>query len=459
MRAPAQGIETRLRGVLLIALPVIWLLSGLVSVYLARAEVNELFDTRQVTMARLLMSSLPFDKAPVELPPILPFPPLGELGYAELQDQMVAVWDGAGHLRMADREGRLFPPTAGGTGFYEAEFGGEPWRLYTQHDESTGWRVTVGQRLGERQALMLDASLTPLIPWLLALPLLLLANASVIRRALQPVRAITDEMAARRADDLRPLPSSDVPLELRPLMAAGNALLGRIADLRQREKRFTDCAAHELRTPIAALRLRWDAVRAKPVVSSADVQSLGDSIARVTRLTGQLLDLARAEDRVDVFTPVVIDWQASISGAVGDCLAQAEAAGVEIECDWPEAGPGAAWPLNGDADQIQMLLRNLIDNAIRHSPKGAHIRIVVGTDSLAVIDHGSGISEEAMGRLGERFYRVTGDTTTGTGLGLAIVSEIARVHGLAVAYATTPGGGLTVSLRRKPQPATEAAVT
>ncbi|MFZ4499711.1 MAG: ATP-binding protein, partial [Burkholderiales bacterium] len=320
------------------------------------------------------------------------------------------------------------------------------------HDESSGWHVTVGQRLGERDELMLDASLTPLIPWLLALPLLLLANASVIRRALQPIRAITAEMVARRPDDLRPLGSDDLPAELMPMMSAGNALLQRIADLRQREKRFTDCAAHELRTPIATLRLQWDAVRAKPAVSSADVQSLGDSIARVARLTGQLLDLARAEDRVASAAPAVIDWQTSIALVVSDCLAYAEAAGVEIGCDWPEAGPGAAWPLHGDADQMQMLLRNLLDNAIRYSPEGAEIRIVVGTDGLAVVDHGMGVSEEAMARLGGRFYRVAGDHTGGTGLGLAIVTEIARVHGLAVTYAMTPGGGLTVSLRRQPQP-------
>ncbi|MFZ4499741.1 MAG: hypothetical protein ACOYMX_08550, partial [Burkholderiales bacterium] len=121
-----DGIESRLRRVLLIGLPVIWLVSGGVSVYLAHGEVDELFDTRQVTMARLLMSSLPFDKAPGELPPILPFPPISELGHAQLEDQMVAIWDGVGRLRLADREGRLFPQTPHRTGFYEAEFGGEP---------------------------------------------------------------------------------------------------------------------------------------------------------------------------------------------------------------------------------------------------------------------------------------------------------------------------------------------
>ena len=445
-----DGIESRLRRVLLFGLPVIWLVSGAVSLYLARAEVDELFDTRQVTMARLLMSSLPIEAAPKDLPPVLPFPPLSELGHAQLEDQMVSVWDGSGRLRIADREGRLFPQTPHRTGFYAGELGGEPWRLYTLHDMSSGWHVTVGQRLGERDQLILDASMTPLLPWLMALPLLLLANAGVIRRALQPIRAITTELATRRADDLRPLPSDDLPDELRPLMSAGNALLQRIAELRQRERRFTDCAAHELRTPIAALRLQWDALRARPVVSPDDLKVLGEGIARVSRLTAQLLDLTRAEDRLGIAAPVRIDWQALVAGVVTDCLPQAEAAGVEVVCRWPAQGVAAAWPLEGDADQLQMLLRNLLDNAIRHSPRSAEVEIDVGSHTLAVVDHGSGVPDEALEHLGERFYRVTGDATPGTGLGLAIVGQIARVHGLSVAYTATPGGGLSVTLRSRP---------
>jgi len=460
MAARPDGIESRLRRVLLFGLPVIWLVSGAVSLYLAREEVDELFDTRQVTMARLLMSSLPIEAAPHDLPPVMPRPPISELGHAQLEDQMVAVWDRDGQLRIADREGRLFPQTPHVNGFYAGELGGEPWRLYTLHDASSGWHVTVGQRLSERDRLILDASLTPLLPWLLALPLLLLANAGVIRRALDPIRAITAEMAGRRADDLRPLPSDDLPAELLPLMSAGNALLQRIAELRQRERRFTDCAAHELRTPIAALRLQWDALRAKPMVSSDDLQSLGEGIARVSRLTGQLLDLTRAEDRMGLENISPIDWQALVATVVGDCLPQAEAAGVEVACKWPAAGPGAAWPLQGDADQLQMLLRNLLDNAIRHSPRGSEVVIELAGDSLAVFDHGAGVSPEAMQRLGERFYRVAGDNTAGTGLGLAIVGQIARVHGLEVRYAATPGGGLTVHLcPRVAGEAREAQVT
>jgi len=458
MASRPDGIESRLRRVLLFGLPVIWLVSGAVSLYLAREEVDELFDTRQVTMARLLMSSLPVEAAPKDLPPVLPFPPLSELGHAQLEDQMVSVWDGSGRLRIADREGRLFPQTPHRTGFYAGELSGEPWRLYTLHDMSSGWHVTVGQRLSERDRLILDASLTPLLPWLLALPLLLLANALVIRRALQPIRAITAEMVARRPDDLRPLASDDLPTELLPMMSAGNALLQRIAELRQRERRFTDCAAHELRTPIAALRLQWDALRARTSVSPADLQALGEGIARVSRLTAQLLDLTRAEDRLDLAAPARIDWSALVAGAVGDCLTQAETAGVEVVCKWPVSGPAAAWPLQGDADQLQMLLRNLLDNAIRHSPRDAEVSIVIAADSLAVIDHGSGVPPEALHSLGERFYRVAGDATAGTGLGLAIVGQIARVHGLEVAYAPTPGGGLTVTLRPRPPNATASGV-
>jgi len=457
MASRPDGIESRLRRVLLIGLPVIWLVSGAVSLYLAREEVDELFDTRQVTMARLLMSSLPVEAAPKDLPPVLPFPPLSELGHAQLEDQMVSVWDGSGRLRIADREGRLFPQTPHRTGFYAGELGGEAWRLYTLHDMSSGWHVTVGQRLGERDQLILDASMTPLLPWLMALPLLLLANAGVIRRALQPIRAITAELSARRADDLRPLPSDDAPAELAPLLSAGNALLQRIAELRQRERRFTDCAAHELRTPIAALRLQWDALRARPVVSPDDLKVLGEGIARVSRLTAQLLDLTRAEDRLGIAAPARIDWQALVAEVVTDRLPQAEAAGVDIVCRWPAQGAAAAWPLEGDAEQLQMLLRNLLDNAIRHSPRSSEVEIDVGSQTLAVVDRGSGVPAEALEHLGERFYRVAGDTTPGTGLGLAIVGQIARVHDLAVAYTATPGGGLTATLRSRLPQSTEDA--
>ncbi|MBU3694445.1 MAG: two-component sensor histidine kinase [Rhodocyclaceae bacterium] len=441
-----DGIERRLRRVLLLGLPAVWLVSGVASAFLARLEVDELFDTRQVTMARVMMASLPveeMDDHPHALPP-MPAPSL--LGRAQLEDEMIAVWDRAGRVRIADRGGRMFPRTPARNGFYEAEFGAEPWRLYTLYDAPSGWQVTVGQRLAERNELMLDASATPLIPWLLALPLLLLANASVIRRSLRPIQAITAEMSARRADDLRPLPSEAVPEELRPLMMAGNALLGRIAGLRQRERRFTDCAAHELRTPIAALRLQWDRLRKRPSIVPADLDTLGEGIERMSRLTSQLLELSRAEDRTAISTPVAIDWPTLVAQVTSECLPQAQNRAVELVCNWPTAGTGSAWPLAGDADLMQILLRNLVDNAIRHSPRASEVVLDLRPAGLAVIDHGSGVAPEALAHLGERFFRVEGDTTPGTGLGLAIVGQIARLHRLAVHYRATPGGGLTVEL-------------
>ena len=198
--------------------------------------------------------------------------------------------------------------------------------------------------------------------------------AWAVRQALAPVRALAVELQARSADDLRLVPISHAPQELQPLLAAMNGLFGRIGATLARERRFTADAAHELRTPLAVLRAQWDVVRRstnEPERRQAETR-LAVGLDRMDRLVTQMLALSRLESTDRLPRQVPVGWAALVEQAMSDVLALAERRRIELGCEWPADGT-PAFPLQGDADLLAVLLRNLLDNAIRHAPEGSTV--------------------------------------------------------------------------------------
>jgi signal transduction histidine kinase len=307
--------------------------------------------------------------------------------------------------------------------------------------------IQVAQPLAVREARAARLAGRMLIALALVLPILAALIWFAVGRSLQPVDRLAREVQARPGGELARLPTEGLPGEIQPLVSALNTLLRRAEDAREHERAFIADAAHELRTPLTALRLQLDHLANAPEAQRhAAIESLGEGITRAARLVEQLLAMARSQSspssaRSDVNL-------ADIAGAVvAELLPLADARRVEIGVTSP-----APVTLRADADAIHTLARNLVDNAIRHSPEGGHVEIGVSQEAgaaiLEVTDEGKGIRPADRARAFERFHRLKGAPSGGSGLGLAIVRSVAESHSGTVELLDGPGGrGLRVRVR------------
>jgi two-component system sensor histidine kinase QseC len=443
-------LQRRLLLLLLVGAPLIWALAVGFALWRARFEINELFDTQQVRLAQQVAAMLPSAPLDAVLRPPPPLPAAS--GAAELDDLSIAVWSERGELLLADREGVALPFDAKAAGFVDLELGGASWRVYYLPGNGP-WRVAVGQDAKERREVLRDLLASQLLPWLLMLPVLLAVMAAAVRRGLRPVREIARQVQQRRADSLAPLDPAAAPSELRPLLAAMNDLFARIAQALEHERRLTADAAHELRTPLAALLAQWEAAqRAAGDAERRHAQAqIGAGIERLSRLVEQLLALAGAESRGEPVFTAAVDWHRVVERALSDCLPLLDAAGSEVSVAWPQQG--APLPLAGDEALLATLLRNLIDNALRYGPPRSPVNVRFVANALIVEDQGPGLAEEQRARLGDRFYRPAGQAQAGSGLGISIVRRIADMHGLQARFENrVDGAGLRVTVSRH-QPA------
>ena len=442
-----MSLQRRLLIYLLLCAPLVWAAALAVSATRARTEVNELFDTEVIRLARQVQATLSGLQRPGQ-----PLPPSGADGDADLGDLAIAVWNPQGQRLLVDREGVQLPFRAQATGFVDLAVAGEAWRVYYLQAPTGEWLVAAGQRVHERDELVWDLIGSQLLPWLLVLPVLLLAMAWAVRQAMAPVRALAGELARRSADDLQPVPAAASPAELQPLLAAMNGLFTRIETTLARERRFTADAAHELRTPLAVLRAQWDLARhARSEAERRKAEDrLGAGLDRLDRLVSQMLVLARVDASTGLPQAQPVAWPALVEQVMSDLLPLAERRHIELACEWPPEGR-PAWPLQGDAGLLAVLLRNLLDNAARYAPEHSTVTLRLFEQGLEVANEGPPLSPEVLATLGQRFHRREGQLESGSGLGLSIAARIAALHGLSLQHGAGPGGqGVAVTLGATP---------
>ncbi|WP_457332974.1 ATP-binding protein [Rhizobacter sp. P5_C2] len=322
---------------------------------------------------------------------------------------------------------------------------GMPWRTYTQQSARSAARVTLIRSghavsilfaLGERGILIL--------PLLISLPFLVLPAWWSVRLALRPWRRFSQEIETRSPGDLAPLRFGSAYRELRPVADAVNTLLARVAASLARERSFIADAAHELRTPLAAMRINVEALQAhRGDARDAELlDGLVRSGERASRLVAQLLGLMRSDSgRTQVarlsLDELVQDRLAALSGL-------ATQRGVELELACAER-----CEIEAEREGLTSLVDNLVENAIKYSPAGSTVSVRVGADaSLVVEDAGPGIAADWRERVFDRFFRVPDQAQPGSGLGLAIVKSVADRHGATVELADGVGGrGLRVTVR------------
>ena len=314
-----------------------------------------------------------------------------------------------------------------------------PWRIYTHVTEEG--IVQVGQAVATRDALARNLSISVLMPMLILIPLLAVLVAWVLKRGLAPLHETSHRVSDRDASRLDPLPTDNVPQELLPLIEQINALLARLEGALDAQRRFLADAAHELRSPVAALALQVQlAERAHSAAARATAfEELARGVERARRLVQQLMDFARLEPGVQPapFQPVNLARLAR--EVVGGYAPRAERQDVDLGAE----APAAAW-MSGTEAELRSLLENLVDNALRYAPAGSAVTVSVrpqgASVELAVVDAGRGIPVTERERVFERFHRVAGDATRGTGLGLAIVKAIVERHQGSIALADSQPG-------------------
>lgn len=323
------------------------------------------------------------------------------------------------------------------------------WRVYSVWDQKRQYQVQIGDRWQLRAEFLNEMGEHLLITTLFFIPWLWLGLRRLIQRSFTPINALASRLQARTAQDLDPIETSGLPQEILPLLAAFNALLIRVEETLKRERRFTADAAHELRTPLAAIRLHAQVLRKArhPQEAEEALLDIQQGIDWATRMIEQLLTLARLEPSAmapDHLSILALDQQITAVLRLLPALKQ------PIELDLSSV---QVW---ANAGGLEIMLRNLIDNASRYSPIDGtiYIRCYASPQSgqaiLEVCDQGPGISPELRQRVFDRFYRIPGTEATGSGLGLSIVQRIMMRHqGTVHLLDRATGPGLCVQLQFK----------
>lgn len=431
------SLRRRLLILLLGGVSVCWFGMLAWSFFDAHHEIDELLDGQLVLEAQTLLA-LSGHEADEMLD-------LGETDHRSQKRLRFQIWTDAGQLVLHSPDTPR-APLASADGFSEGTDGdGEHryWRYYGRWNEDRTLRVVVGENHHVRDELIGAIAWRLMLPAALGLPLLGSWLWIATRRSLRPLDRVAEDIAARQPQHLEPVEPASAPEEIRPLIDSINQLFARVERAMELERRFTADAAHELRTPLAALAAQAQvAIRARGDEERHHaIEQLVTSIRRASRLVDQLLTLARLDPADGMpLGPVSLDRLAEEICAMHGALALDKNVALELD-----AVPAI---VSGDSDMLRILLRNLVDNAIRYTPAGGRVVVVVEPYLLAVADSGPGIPATERQRVFDRFHRLAGQETEGSGLGLSIVARIAERHRARIELADGENGrGLRVSVR------------
>lgn len=432
-----------LRAQLLIFLLAAILLAGAVQGVLAYRsaldEADSLFDYHMQQTALALRSGLPPDARELGQ---------GLSGEDENHEFIVQVWTNEGLRIFESAVGAALPQIAV-LGFANVQARGGTYRVFSLQTRSQV--IQVAQNMAVRSGMARTLALRTLAPLAVMAPLLVLAVWWGVSRSLAPVERVRRQLARRQADDLSPVSDAALPDEVQPLVTELNLLFERVQGAFAAQQHFVADAAHELRSPLAALRLQLQGLQraSDDGARAVAVERLSAGIDRATRLVEQLLTLARQEASAAGPTPTeAVDLRAVAQLALADVAPAAQARDMDMGLLESDAAP-----VPGRPEALRMLVRNLLDNAVKYTPPGGQVdlqlhRTAGNAVELVVEDSGPGIAPEHRERVMQRFVREAADSAPGSGLGLAIVQAIAQAHGASVGLDASPRlGGLRVTVR------------
>ncbi|MBU6448486.1 MAG: sensor histidine kinase N-terminal domain-containing protein [Rhodospirillales bacterium] len=356
----------------------------------------------------------------------------------------ITIRDAAGHILHQSLPGANIPPLPK-PGFATLQTNNKVWRVYMLRN--AGKSVQVAQRMRVREEIASSAALGTALPVLLLIPLSWLVGGLALHRTLRRMDSLTHDLATRGARATTPLPLTEVPAELTPLVESMNGLILRLNAALVTQKRFLADAAHSLRTPLAAMQIEIDNLMAdKPAPTQRPrLEALTAAARRAAGLVGQLLRLARL-DEPELPSPAVLDAAALLLACVADQAPLASSNGIDL-------GAAIIPPamVSGVEDEVRTLFANLIENAIIYTASGGQVDVslqrVKNGFCVEIQDNGPGLPAGTEANIFERFYRAAPQTAEGSGLGLAIARRISTRHGFGLEVCNRPDGTKGVRAR------------
>jgi two-component system OmpR family sensor kinase len=421
VRKVTHSLRGRLLWYLLAAITIAALAQASIAYRTALRDADQIFDYHMQQMALSLRSNTPL--ATSEQGQAYADP-----GAESDDDMVVQVWTPDG-VQVFHSVSRARLPQRAVLGFSNVRANGTIYRVFSI--QTNNQTVQVAQDLSVRSNMARNLALRTLGPIAVMMPILMLVVWWVVSGSLEPVERVRSQVASRQADDLSPVLENGLPDEVQPLVRELNLLFGRVRTAFDAQQSFVADAAHELRTPLAALRLQAQSLERadNPESRKVAVARLTAGIDRATRLVEQLLVLARQEaNAAGGVASQPVDMADLARRTVAEMAAVAQAKGVDLGLQQADAAS-----VDGQADALHILLRNLVDNAIKYTPSGGAVDLAVrsepGAVKVVVEDSGPGIPPEERERVFDRFYRIAGSEAQGSGLGLAIIKAIAERHG------------------------------
>ena len=431
-------------------------------------ETRELFDAQLARSARLLLSLVLADSGKINLSSIQKHLDENQLQtpYQDDDDEHdedneelttghvyetklgFQIWDKEGNLLLKSSNLPVTPISGSKLGFSNIHYLGNDWRIFSLESIGLGYRCITAERIDVRNDLISKIFSNLLILFIVLVPVLSLTMWFAINRGLSPLHNLASQINHRGAEKLDSISESNLPTEIQTISAALNQLLGRLKSALNREKRITSDAAHELRTPLAAVRLH--AELAKSATSKDDsekaITQVLRGIDRTTHLVDQLLALARLEP--DAFSATLKPQEISQLIIEESALLAPFAEQKNIDLSFLVSPQLVA---NVDETALRLLIRNLLNNAISYTQPQGHVTISLyqqfAQACITVEDDGPGIPEFEQDRIFERFYRIENHDTPGCGIGLSIVNRVVELHKASIKLETPDSGkGLSITV-------------
>lgn len=457
-----SSIRTFLLINLLLSITLITSLAIIANLFLEHKDLQKHLDLKLIQAAYTIQAFLPHRLSTQESKYVQQrIDQVQQLNLNQLDSQHLKIFESNYEkilFQVIDRNGKpiiqsnhvdQIPNMLNKLGLYNGWTKGEPWRVFITDDKNTGYRVIVAEKYDFSNVLEGHVTKDSIIIMLLMYPFLGFLIWIIVGRGLDILQRVTNEVQRRAPGYLKPVDIEQVPLEIKPLITELNKLFARLHQAFERDKRFAADAAHELRTPLAALKAHAQiAVNANSDEEKKEaLHKVITGVDRSTHIIHQLLTMSRMVPAAEMDRNCAVNLATLSKEVIAELVPDALEKRSEIELIAPDNFPN----FRGNSTAISILIRNLVDNAIRYSPNNSLIQVILEETAdkikLLVIDNGPGIPKNLRSRVFERFFRILGTNSAGSGLGLGIVQQITELHNAKIELSTPDNGqGLKVTV-------------
>jgi two-component system sensor histidine kinase QseC len=456
LRLRPRSLKKQLLLSLLSSLLLVWGLTVYISYKQTRDEIAQLFNAELAQSARVVhafVENLLQQKRLSKLwdqdksPDLFELPILGEKYERKIAFQLRSVKDG---VMLRSESAPEFALSLTRNGYSQTEINNQHWHVYSISSNNGDYIIHVGQRDDIRRDLVESIASQSLLGVLLVLPVLGAIIGLIVSRTLRPLKQLKQQLSVREVGHLQPLSLDNLPEEVVPMVEQINTLFVLLEQAFANERNFTSDASHELRTPLAGMMTQLQ-VAQKTTDETMRVQALQKcqmAVVRMTHMVQQLLTLSRVQHQNAQVSKQLLDVNQSMISVMADIEHAARDKHIEIELQGQDG-----FAVEANPQLLDILFRNLLDNAIKYTPEGGKVLVRLIKHDLkigvSIEDSGPGVADADYARISQRFYRCveTAQTAEGSGLGLSIVQRIIRLHDADIEFAKSALGGLKVGLR------------